>query len=362
MARRFAALLAAPLFAASCSIPFEEERHGPNASGVYTRAAWHLMVSCEGQELAHKATIVYPANTEASTYVIEDHSGDLEVRFGDVVIGTGSRDGKDITIDLTQLDDSPEPVVDWRLRARIEESLPFHAKALVGHLEPAVAPTEGPGCSFGEKNLVWWAEEPDPEGLRRSGIVGDEPGPLLGMYDLFAWWIRLGSVSPDPQKGVDRATIAGDLVSLAVSPDPSIEVDAEGAVFVRNGVTTPGVGVADPTGLWFQQADHQLVDVSVSQAVLLDENRSEGQAIGVQRVVVGFVDGSVHIDPDFYPTGVTGPAGWLKIERPGLAFWEDVDYGPAGEPGAASFAPAASPTRVIEATPGRQRFVDGVLR
>ena len=33
---------------------------------------------------------------------------------------------------------------------------------------------------------------------------------------------------------------------------------------------------------------------------------------------------------------------------------------PAGEPGAASFAPAAP--RVIEATPGRQRFVDGVLR
>lgn len=356
MVRRYAALLAAPLVGA-CSLP--DEASGPNASGVYTRAAWHFMVSCETQELAHKTTIVYPANTEASTYVIEDRSGDLEVRFGDVVIGTGSRDGKDITIDLTQIDDAPEPVVDWRLRARIEESLPFHAKALVGSVEPAEAPTEGPGCSFGGKNLVWWAEEPDVAGLGRSAIAGDDPGPLLGVYDLFAWWVRLGSVSPDPQKGVDRATIAGDLISLAVSPDPSIEVDIDGVVYARDGVTTPGIGVADPTGLWFEQADHALVDVSISQAVLLNENRSEGQSPAVQRVIVGFVDGSLHINPDFYPPGVTGPAGWLKIERPGLAFWEDVDYGPAGEPGGVPFS---TPSRVISAKPGRQRFVDGVLQ
>ena len=356
MARRFVALLAAPLVGA-CSLP--DEASGPNASGVYTRAAWHFMVSCETQELAHKATIVYPANTEASTYVIEDRSGDLEVRFGDVVIGTGSRDGKDITIDLTGIDDAPEPVLEWRLRARIEESLPFHAQALVGSVEPADAPTEGPGCSFGAKNLVWWAEEPDVAALGRAAIAGDDPGPLLGAYDLFAWWVRLGSVSPDPQKGVDRATIAGDLISLAISPDPSIEVDIDGVVYARDGVTTPGVGVADETGLWFEQADHELVDVSISQAVLLNENRSEGQSPAVQRVVVGFVDGSLHINPDFYPPGVTGPAGWLKIERPGLAFWEDVDYGPAGEPGGVPFATSS---RVISAKPGRQRFVDGVLQ
>lgn len=352
--RRLAPLAVLPL--AACAA--RDDASGPNASGVYTRAAFHLMVSCEGQEFAHKATIVYPANTEASTYVIEDHHGDLVMRYGDVEIGTGSRDGELITIDMTQIDSSPEPLVDWRLRARVEESLPFHAKALVGNLEPASAPTEGDGCSFNEHNVVWFAEEPDPDALSASALEGGNPGPLLGAYDLFAWWIRLGSVSPDPQKGVDRATIAGDLISLAVSPDPSIEVDIDGVVFARDGVTTPGIGVADETGLWFEQADYDIVDVSVSQAVLFNENRAEGNAVGVQRVIVGFVDGSLNIDPDFYPPGVTGPAGWLKIDRPGLAFWEDVDYGPAGEPGAVPSFAASS--RVIEAAPGRQRLVDGV--
>lgn len=356
--RRFASLAVLPL--AACTA--RDDSGGPNASGVFTRAAFHQMVSCEGQEYAHKATIVYPANTEASTYVIEDHQGDVVMRYGDVEIGTGTREGELVTIDMTQLDDSPEPPVEWRLRARVEESLPFHAKVIVGNLEPAIAATEGDGtnCSFTERNLAWFAEEPDPHALSASALEGGNPGPLLGTYDLFAWWVRLGSVSPDPQKGVDRATIAGDLISLAVSPDPSIEVDIEGVVFARDGVTTPGIGIADETGLWFEQADHDIVDVSVSQAVLLNDNRSEGNAVAMQRVIVGFVDGSLNIDPDFYPPGVTGPAGWLKIDRPGLAFWEDVDYGPAGEQGAVpSFATSS---RVIEMKPGRQRLVDGVLQ
>lgn len=354
--RRRRSVLLAVLPLAACSA--RDEAHGPNASGVYTRAAFHLMVTCEEQEYAHKTTLVYPANTEAQTYVIEDQGGDLVMRYGEVEIGSGSRDGELLTIDLHQIDDSPEPAVDWRLRARVEENLPFHARVVVGNLEPASAPTEGDGCSFNERNLVWFAEEPDPDALGASVLEGGNPGPLLGAYDLFAWWIRLGSVSPDPQKGVDRATIAGDLISLALSPDPSIDVDIDGVVFARDGVTTPGLGIADETGLWFEQGDHDIVDVSVSQAVLLNTNRSEGNEVGVQRIIVGFVDGSLNIDPDFYPPGVTGPSGWLKIDRPGLAFWEDVDYGPAGEPGAPPSFSARS--RVIEAAPGRQRLVDGV--
>jgi hypothetical protein len=348
--------------AAACAPP--EKGAGVNASGVFTRAAWHLMVECEGQELAHKTTYVYPGNTEASTYAIEDHDGDLVVRYGDVEIGTGHRDHDGIVVDLVALDDDPDATVAWRLRATVETDLPFNGKVIVGSLDPAVAPLEGgePGaCSFGSRNTVWWAEEPDPDALTRDAIAGDEPAAVLGTYDLFAWWVRLGTVSPDPLKGVDRATIAGDLISLAISPDPSIDSHTGGGVLVRDGVTTPGVGVADETGLWFEQADFSLVNVSVSHAVIHNENRSEGQSEAVQRVMVGWVDGSLYIEPDFYPPGITGPSGWLKIERPGLAFWEDVDYGPAGEPGAPPpFAPRKS--LIAGELEGRHVLVDGVPR
>lgn len=354
MSRRFALFAVLPV-AGACAPP---SGGGENASGTFTRAAFHLMVECDGAEYARKSTIVYPANTEASTYVIEDRGGDLVVRYGDEEIGSGRRDGDALTIDLTRIDDDPDAAVSWRLRGRIERSLPFHTRTLVGHLEPAAAPFDGEDCSFGSRNVVWWAEEPDPEALVSAALGGVDPDPVLGAYDLFAWWVRLGSVSPDPQKGADRATIAGDLISLALSPDPRIEAGDDGAVRAHNGVTAPGVGIADPTGLWFEQGDHLLVDVSVSQAVIAGDDGAEGQEAGVQRVLAGFVDGSLYIDPDFYPTGVTGPSGWLKIDRPGLAFWEDVDYGPGGEPGAAA---AARPLRVLPMS-GRQHLVDGVLQ
>lgn len=73
------------------------------------------------------------------------------------------------------------------------------------------------------------------------------------------------------------------------------------------------------------------------------------------------MDGSLPIDSAFCPPGITGPSGWLKIDRPGLAFWEDVDHGPGGEPGAVTATGA--PARIVVVAAGaRHRLADGVLR
>ncbi len=323
--RPFALLLLAAA-AASCD---SGERRIPVA-GAYTRAAFHLSLHCPHETPEyHEADFLYPLDSPAHTFTLLEDGSRLAMRWDDVALAQGARTGNDVELVFDRRDPFSAPLTGrWHFHGRVRDDFTFHERTLVGQVDQGTFDDGEDLCLITPRSVAWFTTRPRNAGLDSVGFRRD--ALARGAWNRFVWFLDVGPLGMERKGDPGQRGRNLEVFSFASTGGGGVTT-GDDAAFVDDGFPQDGGGqhpASASGGAVEYVSTNGNWDVRVGQDVLWEDGFPIGTGPGVHRVLAGFVYGSVDVNPSLYPFGWTGPSGMQPLQKPGLAFFLELDHAP----------------------------------
>ena len=296
-------------------------------AGAYTRAAYHLTLFCPHETPQfHDADLLYPLNTSAHTFTLsEGGEGSVAMRWDDITLATGNRHRNDVDLSIVRRDRFTPPHASWHFHGQVRDDFTFHERTLVGQIDIGTFHDGTETCEITPRSVAWFTTR--ARGFDLATVGNARGGNADGLFNRFVWFLDLGPLGMERKGDPGQRGRNLEIFKLTSTSGGRVAT-GDAAAFVDAGLPQDGGGLHPGSAAGdsvLYTATNTDWETKVGLDLLWDDGLPAGTSPGVHRLLAGFVSGAARVDANLYPQGWSGPTGMQPIQKPGLAYFLDLD-------------------------------------